>query len=159
MTAKKGGTVMTGVVVFAGSLLGVVGLVNVFQGLFALFSDERLVVTRNHLFVVDVTAWGWTLLISGLLLMAVGAGLLAAQTWARITGIVVVSLHAVIQIFWLGAYPVWACLMIALDVIILFALTARWSGVREQLGRGDEPAWNGHDDGVPAAERRTTPMA
>lgn len=30
MTAKKGGMVMTGVVVFVGSLFGVVGLVNVF---------------------------------------------------------------------------------------------------------------------------------
>ena len=132
--AAKGGAVMAGTAVFAGSLLLVVGLVNIFQGFIALFDDERLVLTRNNLIIVDVTAWGWFLLISGLILMAVGAGLLVAQTWARITAIIVVCLHAITQIGWLGAYPVWSLLMIALDVVILFALTVRWSDVRERLG-------------------------
>lgn len=159
MAGKRGGAAMAGFVVFAGALLGVVGLINVFQGLFALFSDERLVVTPNHLFVVDVTGWGWTLLIFGLVLMGVGAGLLTAQTWARITAILLVSLHAVIQIFWLGAYPVWALLMIALDTVILFALTARWSDVREKLGRSGEEEWTGQEEAVKAAEQRTTPLA
>jgi hypothetical protein len=142
MAAKEGGTVMAGFVVFAGAMLLVTGLVNIFQGFVALFSDERLVMTRDKLVVVDVTGWGWTLLISGLLLIAVGAGLLATQTWARITAIVLVCLHAVTQIFWLGAYPVWSLLMIALDTIVLFALTARWADVRERLGGVGEAPWS-----------------
>ncbi|MGW7680716.1 DUF7144 family membrane protein [Kribbella sp. NPDC054772] len=157
MAAKESSPVMTGTVVFAGCLMLVIGLINIFEGFIALFSDERLVLTRNHLVVVDTTGWGWVLLISGLLLMGVGAGLLVAQTWARITAIILVGLHAVIQVAWIGAYPVWALLMIALDVFILFALTARWSGVREQLGDTGEAPWDGQQMADATPPQRTTP--
>ncbi|WP_433167081.1 DUF7144 family membrane protein [Kribbella sp. CA-247076] len=102
MAAEKSGKALAGFVVFAGALLMVDGLVNVFQGLVALFADERLVMTPENLVVVDITGWGWTLLVSGLLLMLVGGGLLVAAGWARIAAIVVVCLHAVIQTAWLG---------------------------------------------------------
>jgi hypothetical protein len=159
MTAKRGGAAMTGFVVFAGALLGVTGLVNAFEGFIALFSDERLVMTPSRLVVVDVTGWGWTLVIFGLLLIIVSAGLLTAQTWARITAIVLVCLHAVIQILWLGAYPVWSLLMIALDTVVLFALTARWSDVRDRLGGVGEAPWSGQEEAeLSAAERRMPPL-
>jgi hypothetical protein len=132
MVAKASGA-WAGFIVFAGTMLLVIGMVNVFEGLIALFDDERVVMTRNNLVIVDLTGWGWTLLISGLLMIAAGVGLLAAQTWARITAIVIVSLHLLTQVAWLGAYPAWSLLMIALDTVVLFALTARWADVRTRL--------------------------
>jgi hypothetical protein len=160
MAEKRGGAAMAGFVVFAGAMLMVIGLINIFEGFVALFSDERLVLTPDQLVIVDVTGWGWTLLIFGLLLMAVGAGLLAAQTWARITAIVLVCLHAVVQVLWIGAYPVWSLLMIALDIVVLFALTARWSDVRERIGGTGEAPWKGEDEvQLSAAEQRTPPLA
>ncbi|TCC07815.1 DUF7144 family membrane protein [Kribbella soli] len=159
MAAKKGAVVMTGFVVFAGALLMVIGLVNVFEGFVALFSDERLVMTPTKLVLVDVTGWGWFLLIFGLLLMAVGGGLLVAQTWARITAILLVCLHAVVQVLWLGAYPVWSLLMIALDTIVLFALTARWHDVRDKLGGADQTPWSKDEEAeLSAAEQRRPPL-
>jgi hypothetical protein len=158
MAARGNGAAMTGFVVFAGLLLLVIGMVNIFQGFVALFADERLVLTRNNLVVVNVTAWGWLLVISGLLMLAVGAGLLSGATWARITAIVLVGLHAVTQIAWLGAYPVWSLLMIALDTVVLFALTARWADVRDRLEVG-EPPWSAQNAvDLAAAERRTPPL-
>jgi hypothetical protein len=158
--AGKGGAALAGVVVFAGSLLLVIGLINVFQGFIALFADERVLVTQENLVVVDITAWGWFLLISGLLLLAVGAGLLATQTWARVAGIVVVCLHAVTQIAWLSAYPVWALMMIALDTVVLFALTVRWSDVRDRLeGVGGTGGLSGQEaTELSAAERHVPPL-
>ncbi|WP_328999312.1 hypothetical protein OHA18_33310 [Kribbella sp. NBC_00709] len=151
---------MTGIVVFAGALLMMTGLINVFEGFIALFSDERLVITRDHLVIVGVTGWGWTILIFGVLLIAVGAGLVTAQTWARITAIVLVCLHAVTQIAWLSAYPVWSLLMIALDTVVLFALTARWSDVRHQLDNATDPSWPGKEAAdLTAAERRRPPLS
>jgi len=159
MAEKRGGAALAGVVVFAGSLLVVGGLVNVFQGLIALFTDERLAMTRNRLVVVDTTGYGWVTLISGLLLLGVAAGLLAAQTWARFAAIVIVCLHAVTQIGWLGAYPVWALLMIALDTVVLFALTVRWSDVRERIGGQGDVDWNEQEQiQLSATEQRIPPM-
>ncbi|MFI5692348.1 hypothetical protein ACIA58_10955 [Kribbella sp. NPDC051586] len=151
---------MTGIVVFAGALLMMTGLVNVFEGFIALVSDERVAIAREQLVIVDVTAWGWTLVVFGLLLMGVGAALLTAQTWARIAAIVLVCLHAVTQIAWLGAYPVWSLLMIALDTVVLFALTARWTDVREELSGAGRTQWSGQEAAdLAAAERRRPPLS
>jgi uncharacterized membrane protein len=140
--AAHSGRRLAGFVAFAGALLMVEGLLNVVHGLTALLSDERLGIHRDNLIIVNVTAWGWVVLISGLLLMPIGGALLTGAPWSRIAGIVVVSLHAVTQIAWLNAYPVWALLMIALDVIVLYALTARWSDVRASLGGVGDAPWS-----------------
>ena len=123
-----------GWVAFAGVFMIIVGALNLCQGLVALIWDERTAVVANRLIVVDVTAYGWVLLVSGALLCVVGAGLLGAQTWARITGIVLVGLHALTQVAWLSAYPIWALLMLAMDTFIIFALTAKWSDAKAALG-------------------------
>jgi uncharacterized membrane protein len=122
-----------GWVIFAGSLLLMIGAFNVIEGLVAIFDDKRVLVAPERLIVVDLTGWGWTLLLFGVLMIATGLGLIGAQTWARVTAIVLVGLHAAIQVAWLGAYPVWSLLMIALDVVVLYALTARWSQARSDL--------------------------
>jgi len=150
--AAKGSGAWAGFVVFAGTMLLVIGLINIFEGFIALIDDQRLVVTQDNLVVVDITGWGWVSMISGLLMLAAGAGLLLAQTWARITAIVVAALHAVLQIAWFGAYPIWSLLMIALYTVVIYALTARWSDVRTTLGTADEEEWAG--DPAP----RSTPM-
>jgi hypothetical protein len=139
MAANK---VWGGFVLFAAVLLLVNGMINIFQGLIALIDDQRLVMSQDKLVVVDTTGYGWVLLISGVLLLGVGCGLVAAQTWARIVGIIVVGLHLITQVAWLGAYPVWSLLMIALDVLVLFALTARWRGVKDEIGTAGEPDWS-----------------
>jgi hypothetical protein len=119
-----------GMVVFAGTMLLVIGSINFFEGLIVLFNDERVVVLPDRFVLVDLTSWGWTLLLFGVAMFAVGAGLLATQTWARVAAIIVVGIHAVWQIVSLGAYPIWSLLMLALDTFVIFALTARWSSVR-----------------------------
>jgi hypothetical protein len=131
MAASKS-TAWAGMVVFAATMLLIMSAINVFEGLVVLFNDEQLVMLPERLVLVDLTAWGWTLLLFGIALFAVGVGLLATQTWARIAGIVVVGLHAVWQIASLGAYPLWSLLMLALDTFVIFALTARWSSVRPE---------------------------
>ncbi|MEV0283217.1 MULTISPECIES: hypothetical protein [unclassified Kribbella] len=161
MAAERRGIVLAGFVAFAGAMLMVIGLVNVFQGFVALVADEELVLTPEKLIVLDVTAWGWTLIISGILLAVAGGGVLTATTWGRIAAIVLVSLHAVIQIAWFDAYPVWAVMMITLDVIVLYSLTARWSDVRDRLGGVGDAPWSGMEgvEGaqLTAAEERQVP--
>jgi hypothetical protein len=139
--ASRQNVVWTGWVAFAAIMLVFVGMLNLFEGIVALVQDERLVITPSNLVVVDLTAWGWTLVASGAVMMATGFGLLMGQTWARIAGIVVVGLHGLIQVAWLGAYPIWSLLMIALDTVVIFALTARWSEARERLAYGTDESW------------------
>jgi hypothetical protein len=63
-----------GMVVFAGTILLVTGSINFFEGLIVLFNDERVVVLPDRFVLVDLTSWGWTLLLFGVAMFAVGAG-------------------------------------------------------------------------------------
>ena len=120
---------MAGWIGFAGILLLVVGTIDFFQGLIALFEDEYYVVTGSGFLVVDLTGWGWIMLIWGVLLVLAGLGLLGAQGWARWFAIVLVSLNFIAQLGFLGnsQYPLWSLTVMALNIVVLYALTARWS--------------------------------
>src|SRR4051794_25757423 len=126
---------MAGWIGFAGILLLIVGGLDFIQGLIALFDDEYYVVTASGFLVVDLTAWGWIMLIWGVLLVLAGYGLLAGQGWARWFTLVVVVLNFFVQLGFLGnsAYPLWTITALALNVIVLYALTARWSESAAEL--------------------------
>jgi hypothetical protein len=126
---------MAGWIGFAGILLLVVGSIDFFQGLIALFEDEYFVVTGSGFLVVDLTAWGWVMLIWGVLLVLAGLGLVSGQDWARWFAIVLVCLNFIAQLGFLGnsQYPLWSLTVVALNVIVLYALTARWSESRADL--------------------------
>jgi hypothetical protein len=126
---------MAGWIGFASILLVIVGSIDFFQGLIALFEDEYFIVTASGFLVVDLTAWGWIMLIWGVLLISAGLGLASGQGWARWLAIVVVGLNFIVQLGFLGnsQYPLWSLTVMALNVIVLYALTARWSESAEDL--------------------------
>ena len=131
MNAKS----MAGWIGFAGILMLIVGSIDFMQGLIALIDDEYFVVTDAGLLVFDLTGWGWIMLIWGTLLVLAGLGLLSAQSWARWFAIVVVSLNFIAQLGFLGntQYPLWSLTVMALNIVVLYALTARWSESTEDL--------------------------
>ena len=126
---------MAGWIGFAGMLMLIIGGIDFFQGLIALFEDEYFVVTADKFLVIDLTASGWVMMIWGVLLMLAGLGLVAGQGWARWFAIFVVSLNFFAQLGFLGnsQYPLWALTALALNVLVLFALTARWSESKAEM--------------------------
>jgi uncharacterized membrane protein len=112
-----------GGIVFAASILTLIGTFQVIAGLVAVFNDEFFVVTRNYTFDLDVTAWGWIHLILGVLLVITGLGLFGRRTWAGVTGIMLAMLSALVNFFFIPYYPLWSIVIIALDVWVIWALT------------------------------------
>ena len=127
---------MAGWIGFAGIVMLVIGGIDFFQGLIALFDDKYYVVTASGFLVFDLTAWGWIMLIWGVLLVLAGLGLLTGQGWARWFTIVVVGVNFFAQLGFLGnsQYPLWALTALALNVVVLYALTARWKESSAELG-------------------------
>ena len=83
-------TEWVGVVLFAGILLATVGFFNLIEGFIALFRDDFYLVRSNGLVVsFDYTVWGWILLVSAVLLMGTGWGVVAGKTWARVAAIII----------------------------------------------------------------------
>jgi hypothetical protein len=110
-------------VVFAASMLTLIGSFQVIAGLVAIFDDEFFVVARNYTFDLDTTAWGWIHLLLGILLVVTGFGLFSRQAWAGVTAILLAMLTAVENFFFIPYYPFWSIIVIALCVWVIWALT------------------------------------
>ena len=124
----------TGWVIFAGFVLIVVGCINAIQGLVAIFKHTVYVLPSSQLVVTtDYKAWGWTLLIWGIIMALAGLGLFSGASWARWFAIFVVFINLIGQFALFPAFPLWSMVAIALDIFILFALTVRWSEARSVL--------------------------
>ncbi|WP_243077286.1 hypothetical protein [Microbacterium sp. SS28] len=110
--------------VFGGIVLIIVGVFNALFGLAAIIgpSSAYFVTITGSIWLVDVTTWGWWHLIVGLLIVLVGVFVLRGATWARITGVVLVSINAVSQFASIPYSPWLALTIIALDLLVIFAL-------------------------------------
>jgi hypothetical protein len=125
-----------GWIVFAGTMMMLLGALHVFQGFVALFNDTYFVAPKSGLTIhVDYTAWGWAHLLMGALVVAAGAGLLAGQMWARIVGVGLAFLSCIVNVAFLAAYPVWSMIMVAVDILVIWAITVHGSEMKTASGR------------------------
>jgi hypothetical protein len=117
----------------------VLGVFHAIAGLVALFKHTYYLVGDTGLTVqVNYTAWGWTHLVLGVLVAVAGVALFTGQMWARVVGVVFASLSAILNIAFLAAYPVWCTIMIAVAVLVIWALTVH--GAEMKNVRGDQTA-------------------
>jgi hypothetical protein len=130
-TAQTG---WVGWVVFGAMMMILLGSFHAIAGLVALF-DETYFVAPNQDLVVTVSydTWGWVHLIGGLIALAAGFGLFTGATWARVLGVVVAMVSAVVNLAFLAAFPVWALMMITLDVLVIYAITAHGAEVKNEM--------------------------
>jgi hypothetical protein len=130
-----GATTVTGWVgwvIFAGIIMVTGGFFNIIQGFVALVRDDFYLVGPNGLALsLDFTAWGWVLLLAGVLFLFAGYGVMVGQLWARVTGVILAVLNAVMHMVVMPAYPVWSIIVITLDVLIIFALVVHGRETRQ----------------------------
>ncbi|TMC08559.1 MAG: hypothetical protein E6J41_13070 [Chloroflexi bacterium] len=113
-----------GWVLFSGVMLLFAGIWIAFEGLFAFFRSTWFIGSA-----VFGSLWIWALawLVFGVLMLSAGSAIMAGQTWARWFGIVVTGLALLLHMLSFATYPWWSAVMIAVDVLVLFGLTARWN--------------------------------
>ncbi|WP_031090151.1 DUF7144 family membrane protein [Streptomyces sp. NRRL WC-3549] len=109
---------------FAGVLLLVDGILDVFKGIAGIASDDVYARISNYTFKFDVTTWGWIHLGLGVVLILIGLGILTGAAWARVLGVVLAALNIVANFIWLPYQPVWAIVSIAIDTFVIWALCA-----------------------------------
>ncbi|KQZ83249.1 hypothetical protein ASD56_13140 [Microbacterium sp. Root166] len=132
MTTPAQRTGWTGWVVFAGVILVTNGFFNIIQGLIAVIGpDTYYVAAAGSLWLMDVNGWGWWSIIIGALTVLTGAALLAGQTWARVVAVIIAIFSAISQMILLPAQPWWALIVIALDVLVIYAVTVHGREMRD----------------------------
>ena len=110
--------------VFAGVMLAVVGVFQVMLGLTALFDDEILVVRADALIVsASYTYWGWAHILLGAVAVVAAYLLLRGNMVGRVMATVIAGVNALVSFAFLPAQPLWSVLMIAFNVIVIYAIT------------------------------------
>ncbi|MFI2228472.1 DUF7144 family membrane protein [Nocardia testacea] len=117
--------VASGTSIAAAALLLVSGFITLFQGISAAANDDVFVAGPNYIYELDLTGWGWIHIIFGILLILAGLALMTGALWARIVAIGLVSLSIIANFLWIPWYPLWSILIIALDIVIIWAI-ATW---------------------------------
>jgi hypothetical protein len=121
----------TGWIAFAAFMMMLLGAFQAIEGLVAIFDEGYYRVTEGGLVVnVDYTAWGWTHLLLGVLLVLSGVGVLAGNLAARIVGVILAALSALVNLLFIEAYPIWSVIIITVDVLVIYALTVHGREMR-----------------------------
>ena len=66
----------------------------------------------------------------GLIGAATGAALLSGASWARIVGVVIAAVSVIANFLWLPYYPLWAVIIIAFDLFVIWALIVSWQDLK-----------------------------
>jgi hypothetical protein len=111
-----------GLTLMAAAFLMISGVFDFFSGLAAILRGQFFVTLPHYAFSISIHGWGWLHLIVGAVVFVTGAALLTDHLWARIAGVVIASLSAVMNFVMLPYYPVWAFVIIALDIFVIWAL-------------------------------------
>jgi hypothetical protein len=122
--AEPTSNVWAGWATFAGIMMIMIGVFHAIAGLVALFNTTYYTVPNTGLVLtVSYYGWGWLHIIGGVLVFLAGLGLLAGKTWARVVAVILAGLSALANLAFLPAWPIWSIIVIALDVVVIYALT------------------------------------
>jgi hypothetical protein len=112
----------TGRVVFAATLLLIVGTLNIIYGIGALDGANVLVDDRRYVFD-DLNTLGWVLIALGVIQLVGGLSLMAGNAFGRFVGIVGATLGAIGALLSIGgAYPWWSLAIFFLCISIIHGI-------------------------------------
>ena len=107
----------------AGALLMLSGPLSILMGAAGIANDRLFVTSTGYAYNFGLTSWGIIHLVIGIVLVVAGFGLLAGMSWGRGLGVVAAGISLITQFMFVPYYPAWAIPVMALDLLILFALT------------------------------------
>ena len=82
---------------------------------------------------ISAEAWSIIFAVGGVALFLAGCNLFVGQYWARYVGIAVAAVALVCGLISLGTYPVFASILICLNLGIIWSLGFRWNDMRSAI--------------------------
>ena len=113
------------VAILAGVLLLLNAAFGILQGASAIANDDLYSAGSDYLYKLDMTVWGWTHVVIGVLGFVVAIGILRGASWGLVSGMIIAGLSAIANFAILPYYPLWGITIIALDVLIIWALSVQ----------------------------------
>ena len=112
-----------GWVVFAGIMLSIVGILNIVYGIAAIDNANFYAAGANYV-ITDLNTWGWFLLGVGAVQFLAAFGIWAGSEWGRWVGIISAGCNAILQMFFIPAFPLLSVSLFAVDILVIYGLVA-----------------------------------
>jgi hypothetical protein len=113
-----------GWIAFAAIMMMIAGVLQMIDGFVAIVNDEWVVWGNQANLYLDLTTWGWIHLGIGALVLLGGIGLLSGNILARTLAVVLASVSLIANFMFLPAYPLWSIAIMAVDLLVIYAVTA-----------------------------------
>ena len=111
-----------GRVVFAATMLLIVGTLNIIYGIGAL-DNANIFVGDTRFIFTNLNTLGWVLIILGVIQLTAGFSLISGNAYGRVLGIIGGSLGAIGALLSIGgAYPWWSLAIFALCVYVVHGI-------------------------------------
>ncbi|GGL02824.1 DUF7144 family membrane protein [Nocardia jinanensis] len=121
-SVKRGVAAVTSIA--AAVLLLAAGVLSILAGISAVAADEMFVEGPDYILQFSTTTWGWVHIVLGVLLAVAAIALMTGAFWARVTAVLLAGLSIVANFLWIPYYPWWSMVVIAVDVVVIWAVSA-----------------------------------
>lgn len=127
-----GGSGWIGWIVFAGVVMVLSGMFDIVWGIAAIARDEVFLIdSQDNVISVSYTTAGWVSLVLGTFVLIAGLSLFAGAEWAAVVALGLAGLSAVGNLLAIGAYPLWSVMVIAMNVLVIYAITVHGEEMRQ----------------------------
>ena len=113
----------SGWVAFAGTMLAIVGTLNVIYGIAAIDKANVFVADSRYVFG-DLNTWGWFVLIVGVIQFVAAFSIWNRTEWGRWVGVVSAGGNSILMLLFLPAFPFLALALFTLDILVIYGLIA-----------------------------------
>jgi hypothetical protein len=122
-------------ITFAGVVMIIGGGFSILQGLGWLINSNQFPI-KDSVFSANATTWGWVQLLLGVVVLLSGFAVFSGNVLARTVGVIVVGLNMLTSFVSIDLHPVWGICVIAIDLAIIWALTAHGRDIQRAREMG-----------------------
>ena len=114
-----------GWVIFASIVLGVAGIMRIFDAIWAwryhgAIPNDLEAAVFGH----SLKTYGWVYFIVAIILLGSSFGVVSGSEFSRWIGIIAGGILAISSIWWMPYYPIWSLTYIAIGVLVVYGLAA-----------------------------------
>ena len=110
-----------GWILFAGTMLLLVGCLNLIYGIAAISNSTFFVADIKYVFG-NLNTWGWVLTVVGVAQIVISYGVFTLTEWGRWLGIIAAGLNMLVQFVAISSHPFLSIMIFFIDVIIVWGL-------------------------------------
>ncbi len=115
---------ISGWVTFAAIVVVIAGMFNLLSGIAAITESDQVKALNQVLYGIDIQAWGWFWAVIGVAQLITAILLFARSPTGAMLAILGATISATFTIFLIFVAPLWAITVVALDIGIIWAITA-----------------------------------